>query len=160
MNERDHVLNAMVLGVGMGIVLAPDFDGATARSIFEVGIPVVLGALVPDLDLTFGSHRKTLHNLLTHGAFAAFPILFGNLQYVWIGVLTHYLLDLFGNVRGMAIFYPHPVAYDVPVGVTVDSRWATVVTLVVTAGELTAFYVLTTTAATVSIPTPGGLVPA
>ena len=62
--------------------------------------------------------------------------MFGNLRFVWIGIGTHYLLDLLGNVKGMAVLYPLPGLYDVPVGVDVDSRWADVVTLAVTAFEL------------------------
>jgi membrane-bound metal-dependent hydrolase YbcI (DUF457 family) len=68
----------------------------------------------------------------------AFPIAFGNLAWVWLGVVTHYVLDLLGNVRGMAIFYPLSRRFfDVPVGVNVDSRWADVVTVCVTCLELT-----------------------
>ncbi|MFB6081232.1 MAG: metal-dependent hydrolase [Halanaeroarchaeum sp.] len=137
MNEREHVLNAVLLALGIAVLVAPTVD-AVPRTAAQVGVPVVLGALVPDLDATFGSHRKTLHNLATLGVFAGFPFLFGNLAFVWIGVLTHYVLDLLGNVRGMALLYPLPEEYDVPVGVTVDSRWATVVTLAVTGVELLA----------------------
>jgi len=142
MNERDHVLNAVVLAVGMSPLIVPRFDVSASWTFAKVGIPVVLGALVPDLDATFGSHRKTLHNLATLGVFVAFPFFFGNLQFVWIGVLTHYVLDLLGNVRGMALFYPWPREFDVPIGVTVSSRWATVVTLVVTGFELAIFELL------------------
>lgn len=136
MNEGDHALNAVLLAVGLGVVLDPALDAGTLRTIAEVAVPVLLGALFPDLDTSFGSHRKTFHNFLTLGLFAAFPFFYGNLQFVWIGVLTHYALDLLGNVRGLAFFYPHTQEYDVPVGVTVDSRWATAVTLFVTAFEL------------------------
>jgi len=136
MNKRDHVLNAVLLAVGIGVALDPSLTPTTVSSVVAVGVPVVLGALVPDIDTAVGSHRKTFHNLLTLGVFAAFPLYFGNLQFVWAGVLTHYALDLLGNVRGMALFYPYPVEFDVPVGVPVDSRWATLVTLAVTAVEL------------------------
>ncbi|MGM0399231.1 MAG: metal-dependent hydrolase [Halobacteriota archaeon] len=142
MNKRDHVLNAVALAIGMGAILAPSFDEVTARTVAMVGLPVLLGAMVPDIDTSIGSHRKTFHNFLTLGAFAVFPFVFGNLHFVWIGVATHYVLDLLGNVRGMALFYPWPEEYDVPVGVTVDSRWATVVTMAVTAFELGIFYLL------------------
>jgi hypothetical protein len=136
MNERDHAINAVLLAVGLGVVLDPALDLGTLRTIGDVAVPVLLGALFPDLDTSFGSHRKTFHNFLTLGLFAAYPFFFGNLHWVWVGVLTHYALDLLGNVRGLAFFYPHTEEYDVPVGVTVDSRWATVVTLFVTAFEL------------------------
>jgi membrane-bound metal-dependent hydrolase YbcI (DUF457 family) len=136
MNERDHATNAVLLSVGLGVLLDPALDAGTAETVVAVAVPVTLGALFPDLDTSFGRHRKTLHNLLTLGAFAAFPVVYGNLQWVWLGVATHYVLDLCGNVRGMALFYPWPREYDVPVGVTVDSRWATVVTLAVTGVEL------------------------
>lgn len=142
MNEGDHALNAVLLAVGLGVVLDPGLDAGTLRTVGEVSIPVVLGALFPDLDTSFGTHRKTLHNLLTLGVFAAFPLVYGNLHYVWIGVLTHFVLDLLGNVRGLAFLYPHPEEYDVPVGVTTDSRWATAVTLAVTAFELGAAVVI------------------
>jgi hypothetical protein len=49
------------------------------------------------------------------------------------------VLDLLGNVRGMALLYPlSENFYDVPVGVNVDSRWADLVTVSVTALELVA----------------------
>lgn len=136
MNERDHAINAVLLAVGLGVVLDPALDVGTLRTVGNVAVPVLLGALFPDLDTSFGSHRKTFHNFLTLGLFAAYPFFYGNLHWVWVGVLTHYTLDLLGNVRGLAFFYPHTEEYDVPVGVTVDSNWATVVTLAVTVFEL------------------------
>ncbi|MXR21488.1 metal-dependent hydrolase [Halobacterium bonnevillei] len=136
MNEREHALNAVLLGVGLGVIITPTFDAEMVRNVGMVAIPVVLGALFPDLDTSFGTHRQTFHNLLTLGVFAAFPLVYGNLHYVWIGVLTHFTLDLLGNVRGLAFFYPYSEEYDVPVGVTTSSRWALPVTLVVTAFEL------------------------
>lgn len=136
MNERGHVTNAALLSIGLGILLEPALNVSTALSIATIGPPIVLGALLPDIDTSFGTHRKTLHNLPVLLLFVAFPLYFGNLEYVWVGVLTHYVLDLLGNVKGMAIFYPLPGFYDVPVGVPVGSRWADVVTLLVTAVEL------------------------
>ncbi len=137
MNKRDHVANAVLLSVGLALLLEGTDIVPTLEAFVTIGVPILLGALFPDIDTAFGSHRKTFHNGLTLGTFAAFPVLVGNLQYVWIGVLTHYVLDLLGNVRGMALFYPWPTEYDVPVGVTVDSTWAGVVTLAVTGIELT-----------------------
>ncbi|WP_232700474.1 metal-dependent hydrolase [Halobacterium wangiae] len=136
MNERDHVINAVLLGVGVGVILDPSMTFGTLVSVVVVTGPVVLGALLPDLDTSFGTHRKTLHNFLTLGVVAAFPLFLDNLHWVWLGVYTHYTLDLLGNVRGLAFLYPHPKEYDVPFGVTVSSRWATPVTLVVTAFDL------------------------
>jgi hypothetical protein len=136
MNERGHAINAILLGVGIGVALEPSMTLSTVQSVITVGVPVVLGALFPDLDTTFGTHRKTLHNAAVLGTFVTFPYFFGNLHYVWLGVATHYVLDLLGNVRGIAVFYPHPELYDVPVGVPVTSRWTDAVTLAVTVFEL------------------------
>lgn len=136
MNERGHVVNAVLLGVGTGVLLEPSLTPATLHSVVTVGIPVVLGALFPDIDTSFGTHRKTFHNVWVLGVFVAFPHVLGNLHYVWLGIITHYALDLLGNVRGMAVLYPYPAMYDIPVGVSVTSRWADVVTLLVTAFEL------------------------
>lgn len=139
MRERGHVINAVLLGVGIGVLLEPSLTVDTLRSVVEVGVPVVLGALLPDVDTSFGAHRVHGHNLLVLGAVLAFPYVFGNLAWVWLGVVTHYVLDLLGNVRGMALFYPVSRSfYDVPVGVNVDSPLADVVTLVVTGVELAA----------------------
>jgi membrane-bound metal-dependent hydrolase YbcI (DUF457 family) len=139
MRERGHVINAVLLGVGIGILLQPSMDLATLRSVVEVGVPVILGALLPDVDTSFGAHRVHGHNILVLVAVLAFPLVFNNLAWVWLGVVTHYVLDLLGNVRGMALLYPLTRNfYDVPVGVNVDSPLADVVTLVVTGIELAA----------------------
>jgi len=66
----------------------------------------------------------------------AFPFLFGTLRFVWIGIATQYVLDLLGDVTGIAVRYPLRGWYDIPVGVGIDSRWADLVTLAVTAFEL------------------------
>lgn len=159
MNKREHVLNAVLLAIGMGLILAPAMDTTTARTVAMVGVPVLLGAMVPDIDTSIGSHRKTFHNFLTLGVFVAFPFVFGNLHFVWIGVATHFVLDLLGNVRGMALFYPYPEEYDVPVGVTVDSMWADIVTLGVTAFELAVFYAVVVAPPIVPQPWVSGLFP-
>jgi len=97
----------------------------------------VLGALFPDVDTAFGRHRKTLHSLPVLGIFLAYPIVFGNLQYVWIGVLTHYALDVIGSRRGIALFHPlSDTEYGMPTGVTTSSKYADLVTVIVTAVEL------------------------
>lgn len=137
MNKRGHVLNAVLLSIGLGYVVHPAGDVETFVTIAELFVPIVLGALFPDVDAVVGRHRKTLHNLPVLGIVLAYPIYFGNLQWVWIGVLTHYLLDLLGTKRGLALFYPlWEREYELPFGVPVKSRWSPYVTLVVTALEL------------------------
>lgn len=139
MNKEGHVLNAALLGIGLGFILEPSGTVETLRAVVAVTVPVTLGALFPDVDTAFGKHRKTLHNLPVLAVFAAFPLLFGNLGYVWIGILTHYVLDYFGSRRGIALFYPlSGQEYGFPSGVTTSSRFANVVTLVVTGVELAA----------------------
>jgi len=137
MNKEGHVLNAALLGIGLGVVLEPSGTAETLRTVVAVTVPVTLGALFPDVDTAFGKHRKTLHNLPVLGLFGAFPFVFGNLSYVWIGVLTHYVLDYLGSRRGIALFYPLSAQeYGFPAGVTTSSRFANAVTLLVTTVEL------------------------
>ena len=139
-NERGHVVNAVLLSVGIAVIFDGRLAVPTLTAIATVGVPVTLGALFPDIDTSFGTHRKTFHNLATLGAFVAFPVLFDNLHYVWIGVATHYALDMLGNIRGMALFYPYSKEYDIPVGVNINSPWADAVTLAVTGFELAVIY--------------------
>ncbi|MFB6281390.1 MAG: metal-dependent hydrolase [Haloferacaceae archaeon] len=136
MNKRGHVLNAVLLVVGLGILLEPALSVETGVRIAQLFVPVVLGALFPDVDTAFGRHRKTLHNLPVLGVFLAYPVVFGNLQYVWIGVATHYVLDLLGSKRGIALFYPWDREFDVPFGVSTSSRWTDAVTVLITGAEL------------------------
>jgi membrane-bound metal-dependent hydrolase YbcI (DUF457 family) len=142
MNKKGHVINGVLLGIGVGFILEPGGDFDTLRTIAAVSVPVALGALFPDVDTEFGKHRKTLHNLLTLAVFALFPLAFDNLRWVWLGVLTHYILDVVGSTRGIALFYPYPQEYGFPTGVTTDSRYADAVTLVITALELVVAAVL------------------
>lgn len=100
MNKRGHVLNAIVLSVGLACLAHPSLDAATVRAAIAIGVPVTLGALIPDVDTAFGTHRKTLHNLPVLILFFVYPHYFGNLQFVWIGVATHYVLDLFDRNAG------------------------------------------------------------
>jgi len=138
-NKRGHVLNAALLAVGLGYILEPSGDVATFRTIAEVSVPVVLGALFPDVDTAFGKHRKTLHNLPVLAVVAGYPFLFSNLQWVWLGVLTHYVLDLMGTTRGIALFYPvWDREFDLPVGIPVASKYSGVLTVVITGLELAA----------------------
>ncbi|WP_256287824.1 metal-dependent hydrolase [Halobellus inordinatus] len=158
MNKDGHVLNGAILAIGLGVILSVDptsgplvggesgavtVDAAvtlasdTAWSVAELSLPVVLGALFPDVDTAFGRHRKTLHNLPILAIFLAFPYVFGNLKFVWIGVATHYLLDMVGSKRGIALFYPlSATEYDLPTGVATSSSWAIRVTVFVTVLEL------------------------
>lgn len=137
MNKRGHVLNAVVLGVGLGVLLEPTGDERMLATIVMITVPVTLGAMVPDIDTEFGRHRKTLHNLPLLVGFVAFPYFFANLEYVWIGVLTHYVLDVAGSRRGIALFYPLSSAeYGLPVGVPVSSSRTDLVTILITALEL------------------------
>ncbi|WP_335999726.1 metal-dependent hydrolase [Halorientalis halophila] len=136
MNKAGHVLNAVLLSIGLGYILEPAGDFGTFQTIAEVSVPVTLGALFPDVDTAFGRHRKTLHNFLVLGVFVAYPFVFDNLQYVWLGVLTHYVLDLLGSKRGLALLYPWEEEFSLPVGVSTSSKWATPMTLAVTGFEL------------------------
>ncbi|WP_324661601.1 metal-dependent hydrolase [Haloarcula sediminis] len=140
MNKRGHVLNAVLLSIGLGYVLDPSGDVSTFATIAEVFLPVVLGALFPDVDTAFGKHRKTLHNLPVLLLFMAHPIYHGgNLQWVWLGVLTHYVLDMVGSRRGIALFYPVlDTEYGFPTGVTTSSDYAEAVTVAITILELAA----------------------
>jgi membrane-bound metal-dependent hydrolase YbcI (DUF457 family) len=137
MNQKEHVLNAALLGIGLAYVLEPAGDAATFRTVVGVSVPVVLGALFPDVDAHFGRHRKTFHNLPVLALFLAFPVAFGNLQWVWLGVLSHFVLDVLGTTRGVALWYPlWAREFNLPFGVPVSSNWAGLVTLCITALEL------------------------
>jgi membrane-bound metal-dependent hydrolase YbcI (DUF457 family) len=137
MNKRGHVLNAVFLAIGLGYLVRPSGDVETFVTIAEIFVPIVLGALFPDVDTAFGKHRKTLHNLPVLAIFLAYPIYFGNLQWVWVGVLSHYILDVLGSKRGIALFYPlWGKEFGFPFGVPVRSRWSSFVMGVVTVFEL------------------------
>jgi membrane-bound metal-dependent hydrolase YbcI (DUF457 family) len=152
MNKRGHVLNALLLALGLGFVIEPGLDMATARTTAQITVPIVLGALFPDVDTAFGRHRKTLHSLPVLAVFLAYPIVFGNLQYVWIGVLTHYVLDVVGSRRGIALFHPlSDTEYGLPTGVTTSSKYADLVTVIITALELAAFWALHTYVVTLDL---------
>ncbi|OLZ40519.1 hypothetical protein A6E15_05720 [Natrinema saccharevitans] len=137
MNKKGHVLNAVLLSIGLGYLLEPSGSLETFRTIVMIGVPVTLGALFPDVDTAFGKHRKTLHNLPILLGFLAFPYVFGNLEYVWVGVLTHYVLDVAGSKRGIALFYPlWKKEFGLPIGVAVSSKRADLMMVVVTVAEL------------------------
>jgi hypothetical protein len=152
MNKREHVLNGLLVGIGLGTILAPSGDLTTLRTIVAVTVPVTLGALFPDIDTAFGTHRKTFHNLLVLGGFVAFPLVFDNLRFVWIGVLSHYLLDVVGTTRGIALFYPFSREYDLPVGIPVSSRLAPAVTLSITVVELALVVGVVMLSASIDVP--------
>ena len=137
MNKRGHVLNAVLLAVALGFVLEPAGDVDTLRTTAAVFVPLILGALFPDVDTHFGTHRKTLHNLPVLAVVLAYPLYFDNLQWVWLGVLSHYVLDTLGTTRGIALFYPvWDEEFGVPIGVPVNSDYADVMMLAVNAFEV------------------------
>jgi len=139
-NKRGHVLNAFLLSIGLGAVLQPTWDLATAETIIALSVPVTLGALLPDVDTAFGKHRKTFHNLPLLAVMGAWPLYLGNLQFVWIGIATHYILDVVGSTRGIALFYPlSSTEYNLPVGIPVSSSKSDLVTLLVTGTEIGVF---------------------
>ena len=142
MNKRGHVLNAVLLSIGLGYVLEPAGDVETFVMIAQLSVPITLGALFPDIDTDFGKHRKTFHNLAVLFVFLAWPIIFDSLHYVWIGILTHYILDLAGSRRGIALFYPYKQEYSLPIGVTVSSKKAEAVTVLITIAEVLVFAVI------------------
>ena len=155
MNKGDHVRNGVLLAVGTGVILgvAPSVGvGATERTLpaapldaavavallaAEFFVPVVLGALFPDVDTAFGKHRKSLHNVFVVAVFVAYPLVFDNLHFVWLGVVSHLVLDVVGSARGIAFFYPlTSEEFALPGGVTTSSAYATPVTVAVTLVEL------------------------
>lgn len=137
MNEREHVLNAALLAIGLGVIIDPSLQVSTGIMIGQVFVPVVLGALFPDVDAHYGEHRKALHNVYVLGLIGAYPLLVGNLEWVWIGILTHYILDILGTTRGIAFFYPlWDREFGIPIGVPAASWWAAPMTVLVTLVEL------------------------
>jgi membrane-bound metal-dependent hydrolase YbcI (DUF457 family) len=146
MNKKGHVLNGVLLALGLAVIRNPPqaLHFTTNLELILVDairlvFPVTLGALFPDIDTAFGKHRKTLHNLPVLAAFVAFPYLFGNLEFVWIGIATHYVLDVLGSKRGIALFYPFsPKEYGLPIGVRTSSKWADLMTVSITGFELAA----------------------
>ena len=107
MNKKYHIWNGVGVGVGVTVVLVGVSDWrAVAVAIPGVTLPVVLGALLPDIDTEFGRHRKTGHNLFVLAALVAFPAVYGNLRFVWLGVIGHFAVDLLLSKRGLALFYP------------------------------------------------------
>lgn len=75
------------------------------------------------------------------GIIAAYPLVGNNLHWVWLGVVTHYVLDVLGTVRGIALFYPlSEREFDIPIGVSASGWWAGPVTIAVTVLELGVIY--------------------
>lgn len=122
----------------MGVLAEPELGAETARICTAMTVPIVLGTLMPDLDTAYGRHRKTGHNLFLLGGFAVFPHFFNNLEWVWVGLLTHYILDLFGTRRGLGLFWPLiDREFSMPMGVSTQSgTMAWLVTGVITAAEI------------------------
>lgn len=50
MNEREHVLNAALLAIGLGVLMQPTLGLQTAVTVGLLFVPIVLGALFPDVD--------------------------------------------------------------------------------------------------------------
>ncbi|MFB6229086.1 MAG: metal-dependent hydrolase [Halobacteriales archaeon] len=143
MNKRGHVINGALLAIGVGYILEPSGDVETFETIATVGLPIVLGAMLPDIDTAFGKHRKTLHNLPLIVALYFWPEWFATMHYVWMGVLTHYVLDVMGSKRGIALFYPlTDEEFGLPIGVSTSSKYADAMTLLVTAIELAAVFAI------------------
>jgi hypothetical protein len=139
-NKKGHVINAVLLAIGVGYVLDPAGGVSTFVAIAQVFMPLILGALFPDVDTAFGKHRKTLHNLPVLALFLAYPYFFGTLTLVWAGILTHYVLDIVGSRRGIALFYPFwDREFGAPTGVTTSSTYAEIVTVGITLVELAGF---------------------
>jgi hypothetical protein len=147
MNKRGHVLNAILLSIGLGVILtvtlSTELTFQTAQTtglmIAELFVPIILGALFPDVDTAFGKHRKLLHNVFVLGIVIGYVLVFDNLQFVWIGVATHYVLDIMGSKRGLALLYPlSSEEYNLPTGVATSSKYAGVVTVVISLVELAA----------------------
>lgn len=145
MNKRGHVLNAVLLSLGLGVMLTvtPSTEltlptvRATGLKIAELFVPIILGALFPDVDTAFGKHRKLLHNVFVLGIVIGYVFAFENLQFVWIGVATHYVLDIAGSKRGLALLYPlTSEEYGLPTGVTTSSKYAGVATILISVAEL------------------------
>lgn len=143
MNKKDHILNGILLGIGLGFVLHPSGSVQTLVTMCAAFVPVVLGTMFPDIDTEFGTHRKTLHNVFVLAVLYGYTIYFNNLQWVWIGVVSHLVLDYFGSKRGIAFFYPlWDREFSTPIGVTTSSSYASLITVVITLLELVVIYLL------------------
>jgi hypothetical protein len=145
MNKRGHVLNAILLSIGLGVILTvtpgSELSLRTAQTtgitIAELFVPIVLGALFPDVDTAFGKHRKLLHNVFVLAIVLGYVFVFDNLQFVWIGVATHYVLDIAGSKRGLALLYPlSSTEYNLPFGVSTSSKYAGLATFLISGAEL------------------------
>lgn len=152
MNTRNHLLNAVLLGVAVGVAITPtpvQSPVLAAQNAAIVTVPAVLGALVPDVDCHVGRHRKTLHNVFVLAGLVAFTLLTGNLRWVWLGYVAHLVLDVVGSRRGVALAYPLTSReLSIPGGVSTDSEHAALATLAVTGVEVLAVAVATGALAT------------
>jgi len=143
MNKREHILNGILLGIGLGYILEPAGDLSTFVMMTKVTPPVVLGAMFPDIDTEFGKHRKTLHNLPVILFFYGYALAFGELSWVWMGILSHYVLDIAGSTRGISWFYPlWSEEFGLPAGVPTSSQWAQWITVFITVGELATVFAI------------------
>jgi membrane-bound metal-dependent hydrolase YbcI (DUF457 family) len=145
MNKREHILNGILLGIGMGYIIEPGGGIATYQAMALATPPLVMGAMFPDIDTEFGKHRKTLHNLPVLLFFYAYALQFQNLSWVWIGVFSHYVLDIAGSTRGISWFYPfYGEEFGLPIGVPTSSDYAQWITVFITVGELLILYAVDT----------------
>jgi hypothetical protein len=150
MNKKGHLLNGALLAIGLAFIRFPLGDQplepdvlALLTDMARLLPPIVLGAMLPDIDTEFGKHRKTLHNLPLLAGFIAYPFVFGNMEFVWVGILTHYVLDVVGSKRGIALFYPlSSNETGLPIGVKTTSRLAGLMTVAITGFELAVFALL------------------
>jgi membrane-bound metal-dependent hydrolase YbcI (DUF457 family) len=136
MNTTDHLVAAVLVGIGLGVLTSP---------LMTVVAPVlvVLGDRIPDLDQNLGTHRKTLHNvwLPTLVALGAVPVLVGfweppaalsTVPWVATGYATHLLVDGLGSRRGVALLYPiSDTEWQSAGGVTVNDPRATLASVTV-----------------------------
>jgi membrane-bound metal-dependent hydrolase YbcI (DUF457 family) len=142
-NKREHILNGILLGIGLGYILEPAGDLSTFVTIVAVTPPLVLGAMFPDVDTAFGEHRKTLHNLPVLLFFYVYALQFDNLSWVWLGIISHYFLDIAGSTRGISWLYPfYDEEVGLPIGVPTSSHWAQWITALITVAELLALLVI------------------
>ncbi|MFB6254119.1 MAG: metal-dependent hydrolase [Halobacteriaceae archaeon] len=137
MNQKEHILNGGLLAIGLGYILKPSGSLATFQMVGMLFIPIILGCLFPDIDAHYGRHRKALHNLPVLGLIAFYPLYLDNLHFVWIGIISHFVLDIVGSKRGIALFYPiWDREFSLPAGVTVSSEYTVIVTVIITVIEV------------------------
>lgn len=107
MNKRQHLLNGLVVAIGLTIIRVGAFEPVPLVHLFGyLLVPILLGTLLPDIDTEYGKHRKSGHNLFVLGGMMLYPFVFGNLYALWIGVAVHLTADMALSDRGCALLYP------------------------------------------------------